>query len=206
MNGLTWLLRLDLPSGTIHLTDGGVTQYAGDTYRAEHPVIGSVSNFPDIADGFGPELPEAEIMFAPPSNAALPLLIDAGRKRSPMRLWLAEYDTLTGAVVGTPNTRFIGNFDMVRTQAAFRQLSVSVRCVPQSETLFFMDDGNGLSSEYHKSLYPGETGHDEATGLLLSIYWGVSNVSGGSSFAGGGGGSGVGGVNGGGGEFRTDMV
>jgi hypothetical protein len=189
-NGLTWLLRLDLPTGSVFLSDGGVTTWGGNTYTASHPVLGGFSQISELSEGFGPELPEQEIVFAPPSNAALAPLQTGAFRRSPLRLWLAEYNPATGAVVGTPDLRFSGRMDRVRQQFGMRQLSIVVSAVPELEVLLFSDEGNGLSAEFHKSVYPGETGHDQATGLVITVAWGSKSTTGGASFGGGGGGGG----------------
>lgn len=195
MSGLTWLLRLDLPSptGSAYLSDGGVTVWDGNTYTANHPTLGSIAQIGEVTEGFGSELPELEINFAPPSNAALTPLQDGAFARSSLRLWLAEYNTDTGAVIGTPDLRFAGRMDRVRQQYGLQQLSIVLSAVPELEVLLFSDDGNGLSSEFHKSLYAGETGHDQATGLVKTVTWGVESarrgVSGRSFGNGGSGGS-----------------
>jgi hypothetical protein len=186
VNGLTWLLRLDLPSGAVFLNNGGVTTWASNTYVSEVATLGGFSAVSEISDGVGPELPELEIVFAPPSNAALTPLQAGAYQRSAVRLWLAEFNPSTGAVVGTPDLRFAGRMDKVRQQFGYRQLSIIVSCVPELEALFFSDYGNGLSSEFHKSIYPGETGHDEATGLVIPISWGVRTDAGGAGIASGG--------------------
>lgn len=189
MNGQTWLLRLDLPSGSVYLSDGGVTVWDGNTYTAAHPTLGGIAQIGEVTEGFGNTLPEQEIIFAPPSNAALAPLQAGAFSRSAMRLWLAEYNVDTGAVVGTPDLRFAGRMDRVRQQFAFQQLQIIVSGVPETEVLLFSDDGNGLSAEFHKSLYAGETGHDQATGLVKTVTWGVEsarrNVGGGSGGGGG---------------------
>ena len=190
MNGSTWLLRLDLPSGAVFLSDGGVTSWGGNSYVAAHPVLGSFSQIGEMTEGFGPELPEQEIVFAPPSNAALGLLQTGSFRRSPVRLWLAEFNPATGAVVGTPDLRFAGRMDRVRQQFGLRQLSIVLSCVPEFEVLLFSDDGNGLSASFHKQVFPGETGHDQATGLVRAVTWGIESGPGlgGVGFGGGGGG------------------
>ncbi len=196
MNGLTWLLRLDLPGGAVFLSDGGVTTWGGNTYTATHPVLGSFSQIGEVTEGFGAELPEQEIIFAPPSNAALAPLQAGAFARSAMRLWLAEFNAATGAVEGIPDLRFAGRMDRVRQQFGLRQLAIVVSFVPETEVLLFSDDGNGLSSSFHKAVYPGETGHDQATGLVTSVSWGVESGQSrgftGSGFPGGGGGGGNG--------------
>lgn len=175
MNGLTWLLRLDLPSGSAFMSDGGVTIWGGNTYTANHPVLGGIKQIGELTEGFGPELPEQELIIAPPSNAAVSPLQQGCWRRSAVRLWLAEFDEVTGAVVGTPDLRFAGRMDRMRQTFAFQQLGIVLTCVPETEVLLFSDDGNGLSAEFHKSLYAGETGHDQATGLVRTVTWGVES-------------------------------
>jgi len=194
MNGLTWLLRLDLPSGAVFLTDGGVTTWGGNTYSASHPVLGGFAQISEITEGVGGELPELEIAFASHSNEALTPLQTGAFQRSIVRLWLAEFNPSTGAVVGTPELRFAGRMDRVRQQFALRQLQIIVSAVPELEALFFSDDGNGLSAEFHKSIFPGETGHDQASGLVKTVAWGVASaVQNGGVFNGSAGGDGGGG-------------
>jgi hypothetical protein len=193
MNGATWLLRLDLPGGTVYLSDGGVTVYGGNTYTAEHSTIGSIAQIGEVSEGFGAELPEQEIVFVPPSNAALAPLQAGAFARSAMRLWVAEFDPSTGAVVGTPDLRFAGRMDRVRQQFSFQKLQIVLSNVPETEVLLFSDDGNGLSAEFHKSLYSGETGHDQATGLVKTVTWGVEGARGGGGVNFGNGGFGGGG-------------
>jgi hypothetical protein len=195
MNGLVWLLRLALPGGDVFLTDGGITTWNGNTFRATHPVVGGFAQLSDITEGAGPELSELEIVIAAPSNAALTPIQQGAFERSSVRLWLAEFNPSTGAVIGTPELRFAGNMDRVRQTFAKNSASIVVSCVPEIEVLFFKDDGNGLSPEFHKSIWPGETGHDQATGLVIPVTWGVN--TGNVGFGGGGGG--------GGGDFGNDF-
>lgn len=187
MNGTTWLLRLDLPGGSVFLSDGGVTTWGGNTYRANDAVLGSFATLSDVTVGFGPELPEQEIIFAVPDNAAVEVLQAGARARSVMRLSLVEFDASTGQVVGSPHHDFFGRMDRVRHSFAFQQLSVILTCVPELEVMLFSDDGNGLSAASHKELFPGETGHDQATGLVIPVAWGVEAARGVSSGGGGGG-------------------
>ena len=60
--------------------------------------------------------------------------------------------------------------------------------------LLLRNSGNSLSAAWHKSVWPGETGHDQATGLKTPVAWGVASPPGGVSGGGGGGGSFGGGI------------
>ena len=189
MNGITKLVSLALPSGTVYLSDGGVTVWGGNTYRATDATLGSIAQYGRTSFGFSSVLPQWDLVFAPPSNAALTPLQAGAFARSVVRYCTAEFDVDTGAVVGDPHLEFAGRMDRVRQPFGLRQLAITISCAPEVEVLLFSDEGNGLSAEFHKSLYAGETGHDQATGLVKTVTWGAesarrSNVGG----AGGGGG------------------
>jgi len=193
--GLTGLLKIELPGRTVTLSDGGVTQYAGDTYGPVDDVLGSIASVDTIAEGVGQEIPALEIQFAAPGTAAISALSSGAIQQSRVRLWLAEYDLMTGDIVGTPELRFIGLVDQPTIGFSYRQLTVTITAVPALEALFYRDTGNGLSASFHKAIYPGETGHDNATGLSIPVAWGAASPpSGGSVFLGAGvGGGGFGG-------------
>lgn len=185
--GITGLLKIVLPSHTVLLSDGGVTTYAGDTYTAYDSVLGSLASISTIAEGVGQEIPALELQFSPPGITAVTALSNGAIQQSQVRLWVAEFDIDTGLVVGTPELRFIGFVDQPQVSFAFRQFTVTINAVPELEAMFFRDTGNGLSSTFHKSLNPGELGHDNASGLTVPIAWGVASPPrGGTSFGGGG--------------------
>lgn len=187
MVGITGLLRIDLPGHTVRLTDGGTTLFDGELYTANDEVIGSLAAVDTIAEGIGDEIPALDLTFAPPSVAAVSALSSGAIQKSRVRLWLAEYDASTGEIVGTPELRFIGFVDQPQTSFAYRQLSLQITAVPELEAMFFKDTGNGLSISFHKALYPGELGHDNASGLSIPIAWGVESPPRSTVYFGGGG-------------------
>jgi hypothetical protein len=193
MTGITGLLKIELPGHTVLLTDGGTTVFAGETYTSYDEVVGSLAAVETIAEGIGDEVPALDLTFAPPSVAAVSALSSGAVQKSRVRLWLAEYDVSTGEVIGTPELRFIGFVDQPQTSFAYRQLTLQITAVPELEAMFFKDTGNGLSISFHKALYPGELGHENASGLSIPIAWGVESPPRASvSFGGGGGGGGFG--------------
>lgn len=201
MTGLTGLLKIELPDGDVLLSDGGVTVFDGDTYSPSDPVLGALASIQTIAEGIGDEIPALEMGFAPQGITAVTALSVGAIQQSRVRLWVAEYDTDTGAVVGTPELRFIGFVDQPQVSFAFRQFSVTLTAVPDLEAMFFRDTGNGLSSTFHKALYAGELGHDNASGISIPVAWGVASPPRGGTRFGSGGGSG-----GGGGGFGGNEV
>lgn len=188
MVGITALLKVELPSGDVFLTDGGVTTWGGDTYTASDAVLGGLASVDTISEGIGAELPALDLEFSPPSAIAIGDLSTGAIQQKAVKLWVAEYDTDTGAVVGTPDLRFSGFIDQPQISIAFRRFTVGITAVPDLEAVFFRSTGNGLSSSFHKALYAGETGHDNATGLSVPVAWGTKSPRTGSGSTGGSGG------------------
>jgi len=175
MIGLTALLKVELPDHTSLISDGGVTVFNSETYRPEDEVLGSMASIELMSEGTSQQIPALDINFAAPGVGAIAALSNGAIQQSPVRLWIAEYDLETGEVVGDPELRFIGIVDQPRIAASFRELTISITVVPEMEYLFSRPTGNELSASFHKSLYPGETGHDNATGLSIPTAWGVAS-------------------------------
>lgn len=193
MNGFIGLLKIDLPARTVLLCDGGFITYAGDTYTARDSVLGNIASIESLSEGGTGELPALDITFNPPAPLAFTELTSGALQRSQVRLWLAEYNVATNAIVGTPDLLFLGQLDQPAIRYSRTEYSVSISCVPLAEWMFELDTGNSMSSTFHKSLWPGELGHDNGTGLQVPIAWGVASppsAGSASGFGSGGGGFG----------------
>ena len=109
------------------------------------------------------------------------------------RLMLSrEHDKLERALGGikdmggTPDLMFDGQVDQTSLRLGRgRVLSISV--VSNAERLFELDIGNSLSPTFHKSVHPGEKGHDNASGLKVQVAWGTESNAGSGTASGGGG-------------------
>jgi len=173
VRGLTGLLRVDLPGGVARLCDGAFFDFASERYLARDPVLGTIASINDLSEGLGNEIPALDITFNPPGPIAISVLSQAALQRRSIRLWLAEYEVETGLIVGTPELRFDGFVDQPAIRDNETEYSVSLVAVPWLEYFFDRDDGNTLSSSFHKSIFAGETGHDQATGLGVGVAWGA---------------------------------
>lgn len=170
--GLTGLLKIELPEHTVLLCDGGFIEYDSEIYKSADPVFGSIASVEGMSEGQGNEIPALDLTLLPPGVTAPAELSKPGYQRSRVRFWIAEYDVDTGAIVGTPELMFLGQIDQTTLRVgASRQLDISV--VSNAERLFELDIGNTLGPAFHKSVWPGELGHDNATGLTIPVAWGV---------------------------------
>lgn len=195
MTGIVGLLKVDLPDHEANISDAGFLVFGGDTYTTRDDVLGTLASVESMADGIGDEIPALDLTFNPPSALAVTALSVGAVQKSAVRFWIAEYDPETGLVDGTPDLMFIGFIDQPVVRWSKSEYEISLSAVSLAEWFFERDTGNALSAAFHKALYPGETGHDNATGLGVSVAWGVSGPTVGSSFDGLGGAGGFQGVN-----------
>lgn len=201
MTGIVGLLKIELPAHTANICTGGFIVFGADTFQSRDSVLGTLAAVESMAEGIGDEIPALDLTFNPPNAMAITTLSNGAIQKSGVRFWIAEYDSATGLIVDIPDLRFIGFIDQPIIRWGVREFEIALSAVSQAEWFFERDTGNSLSASFHKSLYPGETGHDNATGLGISTAWGVAGPSGGTSFAFGFG-SGSGDVSFGGGQVN----
>ena len=172
---LTGLLKIELPGRTMLLCDGGAIAWNGETYRSRDDLFGNIASVEALAEGQGDEIPALDLELQPPGTAAVAELSKPGYQASRVRLWIAEYDVATGQVVGTPERMFDGQIDQTTLRVGRSSRVVSMTVVSNAERLFELDIGNTLSPTFHKSIWPGELGHDNASGLTVPVAWGVES-------------------------------
>lgn len=174
MNGFIGLLQIDLPARTVRLCDGGFIVFGGETFRDSDSVLGTIASIESMSEGATDEIPALDLTFNPPGPVAFTELTAGALQRSQVRLWLAEYNVATNAIVGTPDLLFLGQLDQPAIRYSRTEYSISISCVSLAEWMFELDTGNALSDTEHQSRYPGELGHANATGLQVPIAWGVT--------------------------------
>jgi hypothetical protein len=188
VNGFIGLLRIDFPDRTVRLCDGGFITFDGGTFTARDSVLGSIASIDSMGEGASGEIPALDIAFNPPGPVAFTALTAGGLQRAKERLWLAEYNIDTNAIVGTPDLLFLGQLDQPAIRYSRSEYNISISAVSQAEWFFESDTGNALSDTEHQERYPGELGHANATGMQTVTSWGLSGPP--SSTGGGSGGNG----------------
>lgn len=187
---LSGLVQIDLPETTIRLCDGAFVRWGGDTFDCVDPAFGSLGAIAGVDEGVGDELPALRLTFLPSSTTAAADLSRPEFQGCRFRMWVADVDLATNEVFGTPSLEFDGQVDMTDLiiDRGTRDLEMDV--VPVGERLFVINEGNTLSPRFHKSLFPGELGEDNAIGVGVGVAWGTAlptSYGGGYSFGGGGG-------------------
>lgn len=107
---------------------------------------------------------------------------------SRVKVYIAEFDALSGQITEA-ELYYDGRIDRSVLEIGKGLRSVQFEVGTMIERLLLRNSGNSLSAAWHKSIWPGETGHDQATGLKTPVAWGVatppSGVAGGGGFGGG---------------------
>lgn len=190
---LAGLVKITLPTREVLLTDGGFLKWGADIYRSKDATFGAIGSVDGLQEGQGNEIPALDLDLLPPGDAVIGDLSKPGYQQSRVQFWFAEFDVATGEMTGTPELFYDGQIDQTSLRVGkTRTLSMSI--VSNAERLFELDIGNSMSPTFHKSIHPGEKGHDNAAGLKIQVAWGTDSVS---TAGGGGGGGGRGGGGGG---------
>lgn len=194
------LVKIELPDVTIRICDGAFVIWDAETFESADDDFGTIGAIESAEEGTGDEIPAMRMVFLPKSAAAAADLSQAEFQRCRVRSWTVEVDLETNEVTGTPNLEFVGQVDMTDFVTGIGSRELEMEIVAEAERCFLIDEGNTLSPRFHKLLYPGELGEDNATGLGGLVAWGTSLPA--QTYGPGYGGGGQGGGNYGGGKLN----
>lgn len=178
---LTGLMKLELPARAITLCDGGFVRWNGDLYQVKDSEFGILTGFDALTEGVGDEAPAGTLTMAPPTTTAAALLTAPGNQGSRLRLWVAEIDESTGGVIGKPDQMVDWQVDSMRLRIGRGARLLEIGCVSHGQRLMLRNEGNTLSPSFHRMIYPGEAGLDNATGLTTDVAWGAAAAPRGAS-------------------------
>ena len=169
---LTGLLKIELPERTLRFSDGGFITFQGEVYRSKDAVFGTIGAAQPLNEGVGDSVPALQISLLPPDTTGPAALSRPGHQKARVRFWVVEYDPETSAVL-TSDQQFDGQVDQTVFTVGRGQRELTMSIVSLAERLFEGNIGNSFSPTFHKSIWPGELGHDNASGLSVPVAWGV---------------------------------
>lgn len=137
--------------------------------------------------GVGDQAPDWQLTFAPPSEAAAGDLSAATAQGGTVNGWLAVIDPQTGLLLPEPIQVFAGELDYARLRVGKASRTVEWRCASALEPFHDQEIGARLSDSWHKTVWPGETGLANMTGIEKTSYWGVESPPSGVTTGSGGG-------------------
>lgn len=159
----------------VRLCDGGLVRWGADLFRSSHPIFGAIGGLDASREEVGESVPDLSVTFLAATGAGAAEFTRPDYQGSPFNVWLAEVDVESGAVSGTPTLMFGGLLDAIEIQSTGGRREVKITAVSLAERLFQINDGNTLSGMFHKRIYAGETGEDNATALGTTVAWGAAS-------------------------------
>lgn len=187
---LAGLVKIELPEATLRICDGAFVKWDAETFEASDPDFGTIGSMEPVEEGVGDEIPALRMTFLPNSTASAAALSQPEYQGCRVRMWIAEVDIDTNQVVGDPSLEFDGQADSTDLIIGKGTRELEMDVVSAAERLFVINEGNTLSPRFHKLLYPGELGQDNAIGVGVGVAWGTAlpAQSYGTGFSGSGGG------------------
>jgi hypothetical protein len=183
-------VSIALPGYTLRLLDGsGALTFAGGTFVGDDPTYGVLAAVSEIADGASDEAPAVSITILPPNDTAAATLAAPAMQGALVQIYAGSWNIDTGAVIADPVLLFIGEVDVPTLSSGADGRTLEYEVTSISERLFAGDEGLRLSDGFHRSVWPGELGLANVSGVEQTIYWGTQpppgTVQPGSSITGG---------------------
>lgn len=182
---LAHLVRIELPDKTIRLVDGsGYVSWGSEVFTGRDSEFGSIAGFGDFLETEGTESPRQEISLLVPNNAALSTLTSPAVQGSTVSIYAATIARDTGAIIGAPDARFIGQIDDANVNFGKNGSILTIELSTVWELLFDNNEGNRWNDTYWTYLYGSNArAFDGVVNVSKRMYWGYfgpKNSSGGS--------------------------
>ncbi len=170
-----------------HLVGAGEVLWGNKRFVGRDLRFGVLTAASNIADGVSDEAPDWQLTFTPPGDVAAALLTQATAQGGEVNGWLGVIDRTTGLIVPDPIQVFAGELDYARLRAGKGTRTIEWRCCSALEPFHDQEIGARLSDAWHKTIWPGETGLANMTGIEKTSYWGVEKLPSGVTTGSGGG-------------------
>jgi hypothetical protein len=181
---LTGLIQIDFPSGTVRLCDGGFVNFGADRFDAKDAVFGTIAAASEIEESITDFAPGGSITLSVSPDAPLSTILNPAIQNARVQMWLAEVSSDGFTILaGSADKLFDGFVDYTTWQPLDYKLSIFY--ATKAEHLLMRNKGNVLSSSFHKRVWPGELGCDNATDAEIEVAWGTASPTRGTAYSGG---------------------
>jgi hypothetical protein len=197
---LTGFYELGIPSGTRRLLVGSTeVSWGGQTWTGYDSSIGSLDAPDDVSEDMTGQAPNTSISINMSPAANRGDIAGQQVQLAPAKIYLTALQ-LDGsnhvAVVPDPELLFDGFIDQATIDLDKGRDDLEYTLISAFDYFFEDSEGQRLNGQFHRSIWAGEKGLDNVTGITKKIYWGSNappgSVTGSSSvndgFGGGGGG------------------
>jgi hypothetical protein len=190
---LCTLVRIELQSGVLRLTDGGFAVYNTELYLGAQPGFGALKQVGQLSEGGVGAMTRVDIVINGESQTAVAALCDPLNQTGLVQWWEGAMHRPTGALWGTPELKFQGQYDIGRFVVNEEGWTVTLECGTEGERQMMANSDWRLNPTTHEDIWPGETGLRNVTWLDREIYWRKKAPKGAiTTVVGGGGGTGGG--------------
>jgi hypothetical protein len=166
-------VKIVLPGGTVRLIDSaGSVTFGSETYLGRDATYGTLAGIEQLGEEIATAAPRARVTLMPPSNAAITALSAPTAQGSAVTISLGLINEATGAVIGTPETLFVGEIDSAKLLSGTGTRTIELDVASVWERFFSDSEGARLNSHFHKSVYSGELGFDFVVDAADDPYWG----------------------------------
>jgi hypothetical protein len=174
---LTGLFEKGLPSGTRRLLVGSTeVTWSGHQWVGYDPTIGAIDAPDDIREDMGGEAPNTSVGIRIAPGADRDDIAGPQVQLSTSKCWLAALELDINdhvQVVPDPELLFDGFIDQATIDLASKRDDLEYTVISAFDYFFEDSEGQRLNGQFHQSVWTGEKGLDNVTGVTKKIYWGA---------------------------------
>lgn len=174
---LTGFFEIDLPSGTRRLLFGSTeVAWGGHTWVGDDPTIGSIDAPDDVREDMSGQAPNGSVSLNISPTADRDDIAGQDAQLSPLKTWLVALK-LDGAghlqVVDDPELLSDMYIDQATIDLDKGRDDLEYTTISAFD--YFFEDGEGqrLNGQFHRTIWIGEKGLDNVTGITKKTYWGA---------------------------------
>jgi hypothetical protein len=173
----TGFFEIDLPSGTRRLMIGsGEASYGGNIFKGFDSTIGSISSGDTVREDSSGEAPNTTLTIDIAGTANKADIAGAQIQLAPVKISLAALalDSSSHLIaIPDPELLFDGFIDQATSGLDKQRDEVEYTVISAFDYFFEDSEGQRLNGQFHQSVWAGEHGLDNVTGVTRKVYWGT---------------------------------
>lgn len=173
----TGFFEITLPSGTKRLMIGsGEVSYGGNIFKGHDNSIGHVASGEGVREDTSGEAPNTSLTIAVSPTADKSEIASEDVQLSSVKIYLAALG-LDGSdkliAIPDPELLFDGFIDQAVISIDKGRDEVDYSIISAFDHFFEDSEGQRLNGQFHKTVWAGEKGLDNVSGVTRKIYWGT---------------------------------
>jgi len=167
-------VKWEAPGGDVRLVlEGGMVDFGGERYEAEHAVFGVMAPPGAIEAGFGDVAEDGQLAFYPNPLAAVSDWWRFDLEGTRVRVWQGEIDADGITAI---NAKLLQDLqvDTAERARALGQEILLLELIGRQERMFLTTEGNVCSDRFHQTVFAGEKGLANCTDLVGFVPWGAA--------------------------------